>query len=440
VKFQTRIRAALLATLLVMTVVIVTLVTVFTRIISNDDRTAIANVNDLVGAQDLLLAHQTAVSSLRGYLFTGESKFFQEFSSSMKEFASTLDSLVRTVNDPEDIPGLVELQQRQKEYAKATSAVAETYKAGTARDLVLKKFESITPKREQLEESLERFANLQQQTIRGGIRRSELATRKVLVELSLFSGVIGLLLMAYLYQLSRRLAMAYGALQRAVRDRDELVAVISHELKNPLTAILASTEFAEQRIPKGADEVLLTKTIGTIRMSAQRMAKLVGDLLDVSRIEFGRFPITKELVDVGEILKEVVDLSVNQARSRSVSIECKLDKPFSVVCDKVRIAQVLSNLLDNAIKFTPPGGKVSVSAELEDGSVRFDVTDTGRGLASEQVPHVFDKYWQARASGRYSVGLGLPIAKGIVEAHGGKIWVESEVGKGSCFHFTLPKT
>jgi len=111
-----------------------------------------------------------------------------------------------------------------------------------------------------------------------------------------------------------------------------------------------------------------------------------------------------------------------------------------VYADAARIQQVLSNLVGNAVKFTPRNGRVTVCAERIDGEVRFGVIDTGPGIPPEQVPHIFGRFWQAQTSDRRGIGLGLAIAKGIVEAHNGRIWVESHVGLGSTFYFTLPTT
>jgi signal transduction histidine kinase len=180
--------------------------------------------------------------------------------------------------------------------------------------------------------------------------------------------------------------------------------------------------------------------IDTIAVSAKRMNHLIADLLDVTRIEGGkRLPIEPTAVPVGEILGEAEDLFRAQASVASVSIEYEYDESMPpVYADRHRIMQVLSNLIGNSLKFTPPGGRITARAEVKNGEVLFTVADTGPGVPKEHQRDIFSPYWQAKRTERLGAGLGLPIAKGIVEAHGGRIWVESDPGRGSRFYFTLP--
>jgi len=222
---------------------------------------------------------------------------------------------------------------------------------------------------------------------------------------------------------------------RATRTREEFLAVVSHDMKSPLHAIRLSVGLLLRKAPP--DD--LRGYIGVIDRSSQRMDRLVRDLLDVRAIEAGRLRVEPRPHDAIELVAEAVQGAQASAAEKSqvLRAETRTDG-VRVLCDRERILQVLSNLIDNAIKFTPKRGAVVVRAGRVGDAVLFWVTDTGAGVGQEQLPHIFDRYWQARAAARQGSGLGLFIAKRIVEAHGGRIWAESVLGSGSTFHFTVP--
>jgi signal transduction histidine kinase len=166
---------------------------------------------------------------------------------------------------------------------------------------------------------------------------------------------------------------------------------------------------------------------------------LIRDLLDICAIDAGRLTIERAPQDPDKLVSETVETFASLASNASLQIGAHVRRPLPpVAADRGRIAQIFSNLVGNALKFTPAGGRIVIGAEHCDGEVRFSVKDTGPGIPPEDVPHLFDLYWQARSADRRGVGMGLHIAKRIVEAHGGRIWVESARGVGSTFFFTVP--
>jgi signal transduction histidine kinase len=232
-------------------------------------------------------------------------------------------------------------------------------------------------------------------------------------------------------------ARLYLESQQLVSAREEVLAIVSHDLRNPLNAVTLAASLLKTSDGIPADD---REQIDTIGVSAKRMSRLIADLLDVTRLDGGkRLPIDPETVEVSSLFAETYELFRAQAAAGSVTLQRRLaDGVPAVYADRHRVLQVMSNLVGNSLKFTPKGGVVSLSAEPREQDVMFTVADTGPGIPARHLNDIFSPYWQAKRTERLGAGLGLPIAKGIVEAHGGRIWVESEQGKGTKFFFTLP--
>ena len=232
-------------------------------------------------------------------------------------------------------------------------------------------------------------------------------------------------------------ARLYLESQQALRAREEVLAIVSHDLRNPLNAITLATSLLQSSESISGED---REQLDLIDLSAQRMRRLIEDLLDVTRLEGGkRLPIEPAAVEAEPLLRETHELFKAQAVTSGISLQYEAaDRLPPVYADRHRILQVLSNLIGNAMKFTPSGGTIRFGAETRGSEVLFTVSDTGPGIPQEHLSDIFNPYWQAKRTERMGAGLGLPIAKGIVEAHGGRIWVESEPGKGARFYFTLP--
>jgi chemotaxis family two-component system sensor kinase Cph1 len=228
--------------------------------------------------------------------------------------------------------------------------------------------------------------------------------------------------------------------QRAVRARDDLVAIVSHDLGNPLgvvqmqaAALLRDAERDRQKQPPE-----LRTSIQRIHRAAETMTVLIRDLLDSAKMDAGRFALDLADADAGEIVAEALSAIRPFADAKGITLSQRTGDVASIRVDRARLLRVFSNLLSNAVKFTPDGGGVSVSAQRTGSELSFTVADTGPGIPPGQLEHVFDRYWQLRFSSRAGTGLGLYIAKGIVEAHGGRIRASSEPGAGARFSFTVP--
>ena len=222
----------------------------------------------------------------------------------------------------------------------------------------------------------------------------------------------------------------------ALTTREEFLAIVSHDLRNPLNHISMTAQNLLEE-PKDARDLA-----SSIKRSVGEMLRLIEDLLDVERMAVGKLTLHIEQHDVSEIIKEAGEKFKGTAASKGITLEAApQDVRGYVVCDRSRVMQVLSNLIGNAIKFTPAKGQICVSCQRagpEGGEVRISVSDTGEGIAPEKIKTIFDRFSQIHNQDRRGIGLGLYIAKMMVEEHPGRIWVESKLGEGSTFHFTLP--
>jgi signal transduction histidine kinase len=215
---------------------------------------------------------------------------------------------------------------------------------------------------------------------------------------------------------------------------------VSHDLRTPLTAISMFSHLVREGLERGMP---LERTLGqldSIERIVGGMDRLIQDLLDVARLEKGELKLSPREVSVQDVVEEILEVLVPVAEGKGVSIEAVLAETLPPVrADRDRMLQVLQNLLGNAVAFTPEAGHIRLEADAANGEgVRISVSDTGPGIALEDQPRIFESFWRGRGSGSGGAGLGLAIARGIVEGHGGRIWVESEPGQGSRFFFVLP--
>ncbi len=243
---------------------------------------------------------------------------------------------------------------------------------------------------------------------------------------------------ALVEELARRAALSvenarlYRAARAAIQSRDDVMGIVAHDLRNPLNTInLHAMLLATHDVAK--------EPAGAIRRASQRMNRIIQDLLDVTRMEAGRLPLDRVRTHVESLVADVVTAQRPLALAAGLELRHELGREIPAVwADRDRVFQIFENLVGNAVKFTSRGGTVTIGASARENEVLFWVADSGAGIALEDQPHVFDRFWQARSTRRHGAGLGLPIVKGIVEAHGGRLWLESTPGRGTTFFFTLP--
>ncbi len=245
--------------------------------------------------------------------------------------------------------------------------------------------------------------------------------------------------------LSRRAALAidnarlHDQVILGLRARDDMIGIVSHDLRNPVNAVtmLAGAILSIERETELPNDVVEYSTV--IRQAAEQMDSLIRDLLDVTRVEAGRLRVEAIPTEVRELLDDAVRILVPVAAAKSIELRVMANGSLPMVnADPERIRQALSNLIGNSVKFSPPGSTIELGASELGGELIISVRDEGPGMTPDQLSHAFDRFWQSRRTDREGAGLGLAITRGIVEAHGGRIWAESTTGKGSTFNFTLP--
>ncbi|MEW6170608.1 MAG: two-component system histidine kinase PnpS [Candidatus Omnitrophota bacterium] len=230
-------------------------------------------------------------------------------------------------------------------------------------------------------------------------------------------------------------------LKRLEKIRQEFVANVSHELRTPLTTIKG---YAETLLEGALNDKENSKDfINIIYHDSQRLSKLIDDLLDLSKIESGKLDLVFLPINIKDVVKQALAILDNLAKEKNISMNVEIPKDLpKVLVDESRILQVILNLIDNAIKYTPIQGKIKIEASLDDKFVQVNISDTGIGIPEVDITRIFERFYRvdkARSRELGGTGLGLSIVKHIIQAHNGQVWVKSELGKGSVFSFTLPK-
>jgi signal transduction histidine kinase/DNA-binding response OmpR family regulator len=232
-------------------------------------------------------------------------------------------------------------------------------------------------------------------------------------------------------------ARLFEQASEALRTRDRVLGIVAHDLRNPLSTIAMS---ADLLLDTNLSELQVEQQLQIVRRSAEHMNRLIEDLLDVARIEQGHLTLQRRYLDPARLVGQVTQSNFALATVRGLTLESSIQPTGPIYADQDRVVQVLSNLVGNAMKFTPSGGVVTIAVEQDQCDVQFRVADSGRGIPEEEMGQLFRPFWQGRGRTGQGAGLGLSIAKGIVEAHGGRIWATSEIGRGTTLSFTIPRS
>jgi signal transduction histidine kinase len=406
------------------------------------DAETVDALENVVLAERLRADVERTLASSRGFLLSADPAALARARAAQADANHDRQEMRLKSQTTKDAKGLVRVGIAFDRYSAVVDELLDARTEGVAVDTISARFErDLVPRRKALDDAFNafiagrerRFGAVLAANRRGDRESLELGLMVVFASV-LAAGAVSWWAARQLRSAYQRTEASEETARHAVSSRDQLVATVAHDLRSPLGAIAIRASL----IGNGTDMEKMRAQAAGIAGVATRMDALIGSLLDAARLDAGSFRVRRVKCDLRQTVQEAVDVFASLATAKPVSLQCALASgPLEVLAEKERILQVLSNLLANALKFTPEGGTVMVAAEPRDGVVEVTVRDSGPGISPEHTPHLFDRFWQADGSGR-GAGLGLYIAKGIVSAHDGRIWVESELGRGATFHFTLP--
>lgn len=392
--------------------------------------------NEVTDAVQLRWNSEVIVADGRGYLLSGDPTLLAELEAAARRF----DAGVRALGPRTDAV-IAEVARAAGQFQRAQrELVAARQRAEDPRELVERFTAELMPGRRELEHALARLVDHKRLALEEA--HAEARADRARLERGLLGlpAVLVLAGLAIAWSFATRLGRAYRkeheasrAARRAIAARDEVTGIVAHDLRSPLGAIAMKAAL----LRAGGEPEQVRRQAASIENVAMRMEYVIRTMLDVAAIDAGELALTPARCDVGELLRETAEMFGGLAASKQIRLESIVeDAGLAVRADRARVLQVISNLVTNALRFTPQGGQVTVSVE-RDGEARFAVVDTGPGIAPADLALIFDRPWKDRVPDK-GTGLGLFIAKRIVEAHGGRIWAESELGHGARFYFTLP--
>jgi signal transduction histidine kinase len=381
------------------------------------------------------------VAAGRGYIITGNAEFRHKLEDASGAFGTLWRDLRRAEDDRRSAALLDAAAEAAAAYDRGQRRLHEAMEGGRKEHLAERFERELLPARNALADAIDSYVERQRTLLEHAYELAD-TQRNSARALALASvAVVALIAAALVWLASRALARlrlreqdALRQAQAALVARDEMLGVVAHDLRNPLAVIsmrasmLRETSTGE-RARRGAE---------SIEKVAARMEHLIRSLLDVSIIEAGRFAVSPSRCEVAGVVRESLAMFEGAAAKKEIELVGAIEPGLDVHADRERVIQVLSNLLGNAVKFTPEGGRVELAVHGDASGVRFAVTDTGPGIAPAHLDRVFDRYWKEGGGTVKGTGLGLFIARSIVEAHGGRISAASTPGFGATFTFTLP--
>ena len=400
------------------------------------DRVTAQLVNDVALAEQLRFNGERLVATSRGYLLNGEDDYLVRARGREAQLDATLERIAR---GPDHVVSQIERDAHAyidvAKQAESQRALASDPRA------VLETFDrQLEPRRVAFERDVDGFVALQQARYEAGRSHAHGLARGAQAVLAVTSAIavvlsvgLGVLFVRTMTRHFHRVEKAAVAAQSVAAAREELIAVVSHDLRSPLQAIMLNARLLGRGDPRHVD---------AIGRAAASMRALLDDLLDTARVDGGALQLHRERCDAERLLAEAVEAFASTALEGRVALTGQAPAAFMVEVDRQRILQILSNLIGNALRFVSPGGSVTVTVAGGDREARFAVTDTGSGIPADQLSRVFERYYRsghhAGHAGHAGLGLGLYICRQLVEAHRGQIGVESVVGAGTTFWFTIP--
>jgi signal transduction histidine kinase len=381
---------------------------------------------------------EVMVSDGRGYLLSGDPALLGPLETSMVQFDADVQAVGSRAR-----PFVAQVEQATENFRRVQNDLVRSRQRSEDTQALIGRFENeLLPLRRELDRALARLIDQKQADLAQLYQASKRNRDRLELRLDVLRGsllFVGLAAAWYFATLIgrgyRQEVEAKQAAAKALAVREEIMGMVAHDLRNPLNSIVLRASLLRE----GANSDNLREQARSIENVAMTMAHLIRGMLDVTTIEADKFTVSPAPCAARDLLRETESMFAPLAKTKEIRLQREeSDSGLGVHAERERVLQVLSNLVGNALKFTPRGGCVTLGADREGAIVRFTVIDTGPGIARESLPHLFDRFWKKETKGTKGTGLGLFIAKGIIAAHGGRIWVDSELGDGAKFCFTLP--
>lgn len=416
------------------------------QIVKEQNELVSGYAEELILAQKLHYEISMQFAAMPIYVLSKDEQILKSFENNRKDFKSILASLQSKATTASDKKLLDDIFVAEKSmYEEGLKGIAMS-KSGVSSSEVNDYFKSMRAAQtgRDLPALLEKLVKTETFEYEKAKNEDALLSKKLIFFLALasvgciiFAGVISSLFIKIVRE-KKKSEEKEAFISNA---RKEIVDTVSHDLKNPLSSIRLGLQYVEKKLTRNhcAEDFQVSKGLTIIFRSVDKMEKLISDLLDHTKLEAGKLVLEPLDCDLAKFTKELIEQFKPIAHSKNIKISYDIDDCGKTInCDQGRVEQVISNIVGNALKFTPNGGEIHISMKYQEHDAVISIHDTGYGMSDDQLEHVFDRYWQVKDTANQGTGLGLAIAKIVVESHHGKIWAESELGKGSTFHFTLP--
>ncbi len=442
ISFESKARAGYLALLLVLAVAMALSIQRLSSVSNRQLAELRAKEAEINLVQQLRWQAELMDSEARGYMLSSDPELLADFNLAKLQLAESARTLLARELSQQGRELLGEVERAAHAFQRMQAELIELRQRSAGIRLLRQRFESdLLPLHRALDGALGRLVEHKERSLELFYEQAMAERAAFRLHLYALLALITLTALILAWYLGSRLSKAYReerkaltAARTAVAARDEMMGIVAHDLRNPLGLISLKAALLRSGLPEGDAH----RHAESIEHVARQMGQLINSMLDATTIEAGSFAVNLSPCTVGDLVRETASMFEPLCASKGVRFEQHAGcNGQSVSVDRERVLQVLSNLIGNALKFTPSGGSIALRVQPQAGAFCFTIADTGPGVPAQSLPHIFERFWNEGGPGKRGTGLGLFIARGIIQAHGGRIWAEN-TAEGACFSFTLP--